>query len=179
MKKHRIEGMCAYCGTNKSMSEKTYCECCQQKWLAYQRKRREENLRNNTCIYCKNKTISGSRSCQVCKIKQEEARRKNKDLVFAQYGGYRCVCCGETEPMFLTIDHIDGGGNEHRRNSNRADIHPWLIKHNFPAGFQVLCYNCNCGRYRNGGVCPHQITSELSLKNSIASSSTFTEEALK
>jgi hypothetical protein len=20
----------------------------------------------------------------------------------------------------------------------------------------VLCYNCNCGRARNGGVCPHQ-----------------------
>jgi hypothetical protein len=23
----------------------------------------------------------------------------------------------------------------------------------------VLCFNCNCGRYHNGGICPHkQIT---------------------
>jgi hypothetical protein len=25
----------------------------------------------------------------------------------------------------------------------------------FPAGFQVLCFNCNQGRRLNHGVCPH------------------------
>jgi hypothetical protein len=30
------------------------------------------------------------------------------------------------------------------------------VKHRFPAGFQVLCLNCNHGRFRNGGICPHQ-----------------------
>src|ERR1019366_4483037 len=32
----------------------------------------------------------------------------------AAYGG-KCACCGETERIFLTIDHIGGGGAEHRR----------------------------------------------------------------
>lgn len=22
--------------------------------------------------------------------------------------------------------------------------------------YQLLCFNCNCGRHRNGGVCPHK-----------------------
>ncbi len=25
-----------------------------------------------------------------------------------------------------------------------------------PEGFQVLCWNCNLGKYYNGGVCPHR-----------------------
>ena len=26
----------------------------------------------------------------------------------------------------------------------------------FRRRFQILCYNCNLGRSRNGGVCPHK-----------------------
>jgi hypothetical protein len=27
----------------------------------------------------------------------------------------------------------------------------------YPAGLQVLCYNCNISKHRNGGVCEHKI----------------------
>jgi hypothetical protein len=87
----------------------------------------------------------------------EYHRRKTaaaKATVLAHYGN-KCVCCGETEPMFLTIDHINGGGRRHRASMREANIHRWLVKANFPVAFQLLCYNCNSGRYRNGGVCPH------------------------
>ena len=25
-----------------------------------------------------------------------------------------------------------------------------------PDTIQILCFNCNCGRARNGGICPHE-----------------------
>ena len=67
-----------------------------------------------------------------------------------------CACCGESEPLFLTIDHIDGNGNLHRRLVGKADMWRWLVNNKFPPGFQLLCFNCNAGKYRNGGTCPHQ-----------------------
>jgi len=73
------------------------------------------------------------------------------------YGGYRCACCGEGEPMFLTLDHINNGGSKQRRQLGAgSQIFVWLRKRGYPPGFQVLCSNCNLGRHRNGGTCPHK-----------------------
>lgn len=84
-------------------------------------------------------------------------RQRLADEVFAAYGGYDCACCHEIEPKFLTIDHIHGGGSEQRKTGLKGyQFYRWLKKNNFPPGFQVLCINCNLGRFRNGGVCPHQ-----------------------
>jgi len=74
------------------------------------------------------------------------------------YGGYKCACCGETEPKFLSLDHVNNDGAEHRRNENLsgATLYKWLKDNDYPDGFQVLCMNCNHGKMRNGGVCPHE-----------------------
>jgi hypothetical protein len=102
--------------------------------------------------------------------KQAEYMKKSnlklKRLVMDAYGGV-CACCGEAELVFLTIDHIDDNGAEHRRemaaerNSNYsqagARTYRWLRDHDFPDGYQVLCANCNCGKQWNGGVCPHEM----------------------
>lgn len=84
--------------------------------------------------------------------------KKLKDETFTAYGGYICSCCGETEKLFMTIDHINGGGNTHRKslgNAGGKDFYTWLRKNGYPEGYQVLCYNCNIskGHY---GICPHQ-----------------------
>lgn len=88
-----------------------------------------------------------------------------RDQAFMAYGGYRCSCCGETERLFLSIDHINNDGAEHRRsikkgNGKRAGLtmYAWLVRNGLPPGFQVLCMNCNMGKHRNGGVCPHKAT---------------------
>ncbi len=81
-------------------------------------------------------------------------KQKAKKLVFEHYGR-KCACCGEEEEMFLTMDHINGGGIRHRKKIGMK-IHVWLFKNNFPDGFQTLCFNCNWGKYINGGVCPHK-----------------------
>jgi len=82
--------------------------------------------------------------------------RLQHDTIMA-YGGYRCACCGIDEPFFLTIDHVDGHGVQHRRKTGTGcSFYKWLRDKGYPEGFQVLCSNCNSGRHRNGGVCPHK-----------------------
>lgn len=72
------------------------------------------------------------------------------------FGG-KCKCCGESEPAFLTLDHVNNDGSIERRvRSNRQTIQ-LLKKLGWPKdGYQLLCYNCNMGKARNGGVCPHK-----------------------
>lgn len=79
-----------------------------------------------------------------------------RDEVYSVYGG-ECICCGEREPRFLTLDHIDGGGTRHRQEVGwGSKFYRWLKREGFPPIVQVLCFNCNNGRHLNGGVCPHQ-----------------------
>ena len=93
-----------------------------------------------------------------------EKRKRIRDAVFAAYGGYVCACCGETENKFLTIDHINNDGASKRKQiykqgkGNTAGYHTyyWLARNQFPAGYQVLCMNCNYGKRMNNGVCPHK-----------------------
>jgi hypothetical protein len=56
---------------------------------------------------------------------------------------------------------MGGGGNEHRRNiglgmKSGVFLYKWLVDNNYPKGYQVLCWNCNCGKRMNDGICPHQ-----------------------
>ena len=81
------------------------------------------------------------------------ARIELTRLVIGHYGG-QCTCCGESERAFLTIDHVNNDGAEHKRIIG-SNLYRWLKKQGYPDDFQVLCWNCNSGRARNGGVCPH------------------------
>ncbi len=85
--------------------------------------------------------------------KQKEYYRKTRTEVLEAYGNC-CTCCGETQYEFLALDHIDGGGNAHRKAIGSRWIYHDIKKRGFPPGFQVLCHNCNQakGFY---GVCPH------------------------
>jgi len=102
-----------------------------------------------------------SSQCKPCILATAAAHNKlthrvKKARVMDAYGG-KCACCGETELAFLTIDHVDGDGADHRRELGVKGVrYAWFIQNGFPKGFQVLCANCNFGRHINGGVCPHQ-----------------------
>ena len=98
------------------------------------------------------------------RIANKEAARKRyyktrdvyKKKVFDHYG-WACSCCGEDHVDFLTIDHINGGGHGQRAKVGTGrSLYRWIAKNNFPADFRTLCYNCNCGRARAGGTCPHE-----------------------
>lgn len=88
---------------------------------------------------------------------KQEYKRKTKDTIFSHYGK-SCACCGESGYGFLSIDHINGGGNKHRNEIKRrsgTSFYRWLIVNDFPEGFQTLCYNCNLAKGFIGR-CPHE-----------------------
>ena len=100
--------------------------------------------------------------CKDCRKPIDQARMRatvarNRDVVINHYGG-KCTCCGEVERMFLTVEHLNGDGAQHRREigGGGPKLYAWLIWNNFPPGFTILCASCNLGKYRNGGTCPHQ-----------------------
>jgi len=78
-----------------------------------------------------------------------------KQTVIDAYGG-KCECCGETDLIFLSIDHINRDGSEHRKELKKLGmkLYEWLVENDYPSGFRTLCLNCNCalGFY---GYCPH------------------------
>jgi len=83
-------------------------------------------------------------------------QRSVKLAVYDAYGN-ACKCCGESEPKFLGIDHrLNNGAAEKKVFRNTSNLLRHIQKNNYPADYQLLCHNCNLGRYLNGGTCPHQ-----------------------
>jgi hypothetical protein len=99
-----------------------------------------------------------------------EYDRRMRTRALTYYGGDppRCECCGENRVEFLSIDHIEGGGRQHLLSMggiSGARLYRWLYRNDYPAGFRVLCYNCNMsyGLYHR---CPHNnqsLSSKLRL----------------
>ena len=64
------------------------------------------------------------------------------------YGGGKlaCVKCGFLDIRALCLDHIDGGGNQERKekdNNSSLTLYRRLKREGYPDGYQTLCYNCN------------------------------------
>ncbi len=117
-----------------------------------------------TCAICAERGVKNHTEWMKGPGRKEAHAQKNKllraarkDAVFKHYGGYICSCCGETRKPFLTIDHINNDGYKHRQElgSGGSRLYTWLWTNKLPPGFRVMCCNCNFGRFRNNGVCPH------------------------
>jgi hypothetical protein len=84
-------------------------------------------------------------------------RANLKADMLAAYGN-KCACCGEDEPLFLELDHIHNDGAACRRAYGNQFME-WvdLRKQGWPKqNHQLLCANCNKGKLRNNGICPHK-----------------------
>ncbi|MHB8483525.1 MAG: hypothetical protein ACYDBV_12460 [Nitrospiria bacterium] len=69
--------------------------------------------------------------------------------------GDRCDCCGETEKIFLALDHIHNNGSDERKKYGHGfTFYVHLRKLGYPRGYRRLCHNCNFAK-TNGG-CPHK-----------------------
>jgi hypothetical protein len=137
------KGLCIRCG-NPAMPQKKYCSACKEK----------------LSIYYKN--LPNERKDMIRKRQKafEDANRYHLELkkqTMVHYGG-KCACCGESELVFLTLDHIDNNGNEHRvflGNQGGVNFYRKMRQQGFPPGLQVLCWNCNEAK-QILGYCPHQ-----------------------
>jgi hypothetical protein len=96
--------------------------------------------------------------CRRCHQDGTIARKIQQVAQAKEILGNRCNCCGETEPKFLTFDHINGGGTKERKPGvDHVNPYRYIISNPKQIKFQLLCYNCNCGQHLAGGICPHKI----------------------
>ncbi|MDV3278263.1 MAG: hypothetical protein LYZ69_07340 [Nitrososphaerales archaeon] len=92
-----------------------------------------------------------------------EYEDKIRRAVLGHYsnGTLACVCCGESEIDFLTLDHVNNDGGKVRRqlfgrpNTGGVPYYRWVLKNGFPSNLQTLCYNCNCSKGKHG-ECVHK-----------------------
>lgn len=126
---------CHDCGTEKVISQ-------------YHKKANLPRGHANQCKECNNAATKA-------------ARLRAKTECFAAYSNnmLQCVCCGEAELRFLSLDHIDGGGAAHRRSNPQRNwsygLYIELRRAGYPPGYRVLCFNCNFA-YGHYETCPHQ-----------------------
>lgn len=99
-------------------------------------------------------------------INRQNKLTKIEVLSYYSKGIPKCSCCGERQIQFLTIDHINNDGAEFRKKTKRSgsSLYIWLKRTSFPEGYDVLCFNCNCGRAINGGICPHVLNTSITLE---------------
>lgn len=108
------------------------------------------------CVRCgRFKKIGRGSYGEICpRCYQRDHSKMIRVKVLEFYGG-KCKCCGESRYEFLAFDHINGGGQKHRRERNISNLQDWLHANKYPKGFRVLCHNCNLalGFYK---YCPHK-----------------------
>lgn len=92
-----------------------------------------------------------ARTRDLSKIRYEKIRNE----VFDRHGS-ECVACGETERLFLTIDHINNDGWQLRKTNGYREsgvgLYLDILRYGMREDLEILCFNCNFGKRRNGGV---------------------------
>lgn len=156
------KGVCTNCGSPSSGT--LLCATCSDAFRITRLNKRAERRALKRCTLCgddldKRSSVYCTKHYELNYVRQKRRRNFLKSKVFCAYGGIKCACCSEDILDLLTIDHVGGGGAKHRRDESIAgslQLYKWIIKNKFPSGFEVVCFNCNCGRWYNNGVCPHK-----------------------
>lgn len=173
---------CTVAGCDKPRLARGWCSMHYQRWKTHGNPNSPaRRYWDGRCLDCNNAVVAGdSRRCRSClraknqryraanvdrvrlnaRVYAKQAHQKRRILAIKKYGN-KCRCCGETQLAFLVLDHVKGGGNAHRRTLTRSgeiagssNFYAWVVRNNFPKGFQVLCHNCNFAKSHGG--CPHK-----------------------
>ena len=144
--KKKAAGLCITCGTADA-GEFSRCRPCREK-----RQKQRKNWKHQRHTHCVDCGISAhGYRCRECwdlmRRKYAKTAAERRELIFSLYGDV-CACCGEANKKFLSLDHINNDGYKERTRGRictekRDDL-------------RILCMNCNWGRARNEGTCPHE-----------------------
>ena len=99
--------------------------------------------------------------CWACRSQREQAQQKLRLLSAL---GWKCACCGELMPAFLTLEH-KFGRVEHKGLTS-LQIYARAAKEGWPSNkYELLCMNCNFAK-GHFGECPHRlgITPEVAIE---------------
>lgn len=130
----REQGVCILCGERKPRENSETCEECYKIRSEYQKKNKEKFKQYN-----------------------KAARERLRNEVINAYGGY-CICCKEDKPEFLTLDHKNKDGKQHRDEIGQSSyvLYLWAKRNKYPDTLQLYCFNCNLASAIYG-ECPHKI----------------------
>lgn len=127
------------------------------------KQRYKKRIAEGLCVRCGEHYQGEAKECPDCRAYSAQHQTKARNLaieaVFDYYSSI-CVCCGEKERLFLSLDHVDGGGRQ-----EHGDLYRRVVREGFPPKYRVLCMNCNLGRFRNGGICPHEQEKAIQERN--------------
>ena len=89
--------------------------------------------------------VAHVQSTKYASARKSRENLKNAVINVLTNGEGTCRHCGQGDIDVLCIDHMDGGGLKHRAALRLLfpSILHWLVKNDYPAGYQVLCSNCN------------------------------------
>ncbi len=167
--KNRKAHLCVACGKPNNRDTNLCVECSKKNYTGCS-KRVQQKLKLQICTICGQPNPTNKYRCPSCtqeqgqkykeqnKISKQKLLAERRTAVLHHYGNI-CACCGEDNPLFLCIDHMNNDGAKHRKEfklHSGGRLEKWLIDNNFPNEFQILCYNCNVGKWRNKGICPHK-----------------------
>jgi rubrerythrin len=123
-------------------------------------KAREKKIRDRPENIAKVKKIREGKRFNI--LSEYSKRLSNSDIPC-------CRCCGLNSHLdFLEIDHITGKKQMdsipelvaigYSSKLGSINLINWIIKNDFPDGFQILCRNCNFtkGMKKNNNKCPHE-----------------------
>lgn len=143
---------CIDCRKKPAVARKR-CTACYATW---------RRMQPGRCRYCggvisAERPAASGKTHDSCLKRRRELWGEYRMRIVNGYGG-RCACCGLSDERFLTIDHVNNNGNQHRAELGGGNRRLLLliIQQEFPPEFQLLCFNCNCAKSTNGGVCPHE-----------------------
>lgn len=153
----KTRGLCTRCG-KRPLSTGTSCQECSEKRT--QNKITEGTRRRLTglCASCGKAPRTYRSLCGRCnKIMQARKQKQYRELrvQVLDHFGNKCGCCGESHRAFLNVDHINGDGRLERSRHDLCKMYRQVLAGLRP-DIRLLCWNCNLGRERNGGICPHQ-----------------------
>lgn len=132
--------LCTQC-PNKARKNQTTCKDCAERVRA----RTADKKRRGLCVRCDEKAVEGLFVCKNHRNKDAHRHSKKKIAILTHYGKEgRLMCCWKDccviDPDMLSLDHInDDGADQKRRHGN--DVYGYVIRKNFPNGFQTLCFN--------------------------------------
>ena len=144
---------CSKCGKAVDR-EGAFCICCLEDIRLHRQQLKAQGLCQNGCGPTDGKSVR----CDDCKKHNREVTAKyHKELrhdVIVAYGG-KCICCSESTFEFLAIDHVNGGGEQQRKQDIiGSKFYKQLKEAHYPSEYRLLCNNCNYGIFRNHGFCP-------------------------
>lgn len=120
--------------------------------------RARKRYQDNSSVIKKRRMELSTPEKKAINASRERKRYHEYRKIVVDAYGCECACCGEKESLFLELDHVNNDGWKHREeigNSARTLVY-WAIRNNFPDSIQILCSNCNQGKKRNHGICPHK-----------------------